>query len=162
MSPLAVPSAFRAGASGGRRRSEPEPRCRPLVDRPSALRGRNSCEGCGWSRQAERPWPTASRPRCGRPVRRSPDGHVRRGTGTWGIAPFDNDTAADFGDELDAAAWEEREPMIRKTLRRAAAPADCLDAPDAERAVAAAALVVSQHPAGEPEWAGRRSSCAAT
>ncbi|MFJ7496823.1 DUF4259 domain-containing protein [Streptomyces sp. NPDC097727] len=70
--------------------------------------------------------------------------------GTWDIGPFDNDTAADFGGDLDDAAMEEREPMIRSVLKRAAAPADFLDAPDAERAVAAAALVVAQHPDGEP------------
>ncbi|MER5618460.1 DUF4259 domain-containing protein [Streptomyces sp. NPDC002215] len=66
--------------------------------------------------------------------------------GTWDIGPFDNDTAADFADDLDRAAVEVREPMIRRVLKRAADPADCLDAPDAERAVAAAALVVAQHP----------------
>ncbi|MEW2079311.1 MULTISPECIES: DUF4259 domain-containing protein [unclassified Streptomyces] len=70
--------------------------------------------------------------------------------GTWDIGPFDNDTAADFAGDLDEAAVEEREPMIRRVLKRAADPVDCLDAPDAERAVAAAALVVAQHPDGEP------------
>ncbi|MFF0109587.1 DUF4259 domain-containing protein [Streptomyces hirsutus] len=70
--------------------------------------------------------------------------------GTWDIGPFDNDTAADFGGDLDDAAMEERESMIRSVLKRAANPADELDAPDAERAVAAAALVVAQHPDGEP------------
>ncbi|WP_435596949.1 DUF4259 domain-containing protein [Streptomyces anulatus] len=70
--------------------------------------------------------------------------------GTWHFGPFDNDTAADFAGDLDEAAAEEREPMIRRVLKRAADPADCLDTPDAERAVAAAALVVAQHPAGEP------------
>ncbi|MEU1695687.1 DUF4259 domain-containing protein [Streptomyces hirsutus] len=70
--------------------------------------------------------------------------------GTWDIGPFDNDTAADFGGDLDDAAMEERESMIRSVLKRAANPADELDAPDAERAVAAASLVVAQHPDGEP------------
>lgn len=70
--------------------------------------------------------------------------------GTWDIGPFDNDTAADFGGDLDDAAMEERESMIRNVLKRAANPADELDAPDAERAVAAASLVVAQHPDGEP------------
>ncbi|MBK3547219.1 DUF4259 domain-containing protein [Streptomyces sp. MBT60] len=70
--------------------------------------------------------------------------------GTWGIGPFDNDTAADFAGDLDEAAVEEREPIIRRVLKRAADPADCLDVPDAERAVAAAVLVAAQHPAGEP------------
>ncbi|MGW3209014.1 DUF4259 domain-containing protein [Streptomyces sp. NPDC001135] len=70
--------------------------------------------------------------------------------GTWDIGPFDNDTAADFADCLDEATMEEREPMIRKVLIRAADATDYLDTPDAERAVAAAALVVAQHPDGEP------------
>lgn len=70
--------------------------------------------------------------------------------GTWDIGPFDNDTAADFGGDLDEAALEERESMIRDVLKRASDPARYLDTPDGERAVAAAALVVAQHPDGEP------------
>ncbi|MEV8547647.1 DUF4259 domain-containing protein [Streptomyces sp. NPDC051572] len=70
--------------------------------------------------------------------------------GTWDIGPFDNDTAADFAGDLDEAAVDEREPMVRRVLKRAADCADLLDAADAERAVAAAALVVAQHPDGEP------------
>ncbi|MFJ8016711.1 DUF4259 domain-containing protein [Streptomyces sp. NPDC096339] len=70
--------------------------------------------------------------------------------GTWDIGPFDNDTAADFAGDLDEATMEERESMIRRVLKRAADPADYLITPDAERAVAAAALVVAQHPDGEP------------
>ncbi len=59
--------------------------------------------------------------------------------GTWGIGPFDNDTAADFAGDLDEAPMEQREAMIRRVLKRAAEPADYLITPDAERAVAAAA-----------------------
>ncbi|MCZ9353781.1 DUF4259 domain-containing protein [Streptomyces mutabilis] len=70
--------------------------------------------------------------------------------GTWDIGPFDNDTAADFAGDLDKAAVDEREPMVRRVLKRAADCADFPDAVDAERAVAAAALVVAQHPDGEP------------
>ncbi|MFJ2590353.1 DUF4259 domain-containing protein (plasmid) [Streptomyces sp. NBC_00376] len=70
--------------------------------------------------------------------------------GTWDIGPFDNDTAADFGGDLDEAAVEEREAVIRGVLKRAADPAYYLDTSDGERAVAAAALVVAQHPDGEP------------
>ncbi|MCX4721774.1 DUF4259 domain-containing protein [Streptomyces virginiae] len=70
--------------------------------------------------------------------------------GTWDIGPFDNDTAADFGGDLDEAALEEREAMIRGVLKRAAGPADFLGVSDGERAVAAAALAVAQHPAGDP------------
>ncbi|MFE0512490.1 DUF4259 domain-containing protein [Streptomyces sp. NPDC058964] len=70
--------------------------------------------------------------------------------GTWDIGPFDNDTAADFGGDLDEAALEERESMIRSALKRTADSTDYLDSSDGERAVAAAALVVAQHPDGEP------------
>ncbi|PKW12519.1 protein of unknown function [Streptomyces sp. 1222.5] len=70
--------------------------------------------------------------------------------GTWDIGPFDNDTAADFAGDLDEAPMEQRESMIRRVLKRAADPADYLITPDAERAVAAAALVVAQHAHGEP------------
>ncbi|MFG3399226.1 DUF4259 domain-containing protein [Streptomyces parvus] len=69
--------------------------------------------------------------------------------GTWDIGPFDNDTAADFADELDEAALEEREAMIRGVLKRAAGPADFLGIYDGERAVGAAALVVAQHSDGD-------------
>ncbi|MFF2729711.1 DUF4259 domain-containing protein [Streptomyces sp. NPDC058008] len=70
--------------------------------------------------------------------------------GTWDTGPFDNDTAADFGGDLDEAAWKKREPMIRSVLVRAANLVDFLGIYDGERAVAAAALVVAQHPDGEP------------
>ncbi|GHG34626.1 DUF4259 domain-containing protein [Streptomyces zaomyceticus] len=70
--------------------------------------------------------------------------------GTWDTGPFDNDTAADFGGDLDEAAREEREPMIRGVLVRAASLVDFLGIYDGERAVAAAALVVAQHPDCEP------------
>ncbi|MET8859871.1 DUF4259 domain-containing protein [Streptomyces sp. NPDC004579] len=70
--------------------------------------------------------------------------------GTWHVGPFDNDTAADFAGDLDEVPSEEREAMIRRTLLRAADPGDYLNTPDAERAVAAVALVVAQQPDGEP------------
>ncbi|MGY3064631.1 hypothetical protein ACVWZD_008953 [Streptomyces sp. TE3672] len=70
--------------------------------------------------------------------------------GTWDIGPFDNDTAADFGGDLDEAAAEEREAMVRSVLKRAAGPVDFLGIYDGERAVAAVALVVAQHPDGDP------------
>ncbi|MFK4221392.1 DUF4259 domain-containing protein [Streptomyces sp. NPDC020880] len=54
--------------------------------------------------------------------------------GTWDIGPFDNDTAADFGDDLDEAAADEREDMVRSVLKRAAGPADFLGTSDGERA----------------------------
>ncbi|MFJ1600166.1 DUF4259 domain-containing protein [Streptomyces sp. NPDC088261] len=36
--------------------------------------------------------------------------------GTWDIGPFDKDTSADFGDDLDEAAAGEREGVVRSTL----------------------------------------------
>ncbi|MGW2551142.1 DUF4259 domain-containing protein [Streptomyces sp. NPDC001635] len=70
--------------------------------------------------------------------------------GTWDNGPFDNDTAADFADDLDDAAVEERENLIRKVLIRTIDNQDYLEAPDAEEAVAAAALAAAQCPGGEP------------
>ncbi|WP_327327916.1 DUF4259 domain-containing protein [Streptomyces sp. NBC_01210] len=45
---------------------------------------------------------------------------------------------------------EERENLVRSALKRAANTADSLDASDAMRAVAAAALIVARCPGGEP------------
>lgn len=49
--------------------------------------------------------------------------------GTWGVGPFANDTAADFASYLDEAAADDRESMIRSALKRAADPAEQLEAP---------------------------------
>ncbi|MER6282315.1 DUF4259 domain-containing protein [Streptomyces sp900105245] len=70
--------------------------------------------------------------------------------GTWDIGPFDNDTAADFANALDDAAEGERERLVRGVLMRAVDNQDYLEAPDAEEAVAAAALIAAQCPGGEP------------
>ncbi|MFJ8226887.1 DUF4259 domain-containing protein [Streptomyces griseus] len=70
--------------------------------------------------------------------------------GTWDTGPFDNDTAADFARDLDEAALEDREAMIRGVLKRAAGTVDFLDTYDAERAVGAAALVAAQCPDDHP------------
>lgn len=70
--------------------------------------------------------------------------------GTWDIGPFDNDTAADFCGDLDEAAADEREGIVRRTLARVADTAGYLEAPESDEAVAAAALVAAQHPGGEP------------
>ncbi|MBV1958201.1 DUF4259 domain-containing protein [Streptomyces albidoflavus] len=72
--------------------------------------------------------------------------------GTWGVGPFDSDTAADFCGEVDDVAMEEREQAVRTALVRAVDIPDGveLDACEAERAVAAAALVAAQCPGGEP------------
>ncbi len=64
--------------------------------------------------------------------------------GTWDIGPFDNDTAADFADDLDDAAVKERGSLIRKVLVRADRTQPYLEVPEAEVAVAAAAPVAAQ------------------
>ncbi|GAA3540089.1 DUF4259 domain-containing protein [Streptomyces osmaniensis] len=70
--------------------------------------------------------------------------------GTWDIGPFENDTAADFANDLDDAAEGERGTLIRRVLMHTAGNRDYLEAPDAEEAVAAAALIAAQCPGGEP------------
>ncbi|MED7954664.1 DUF4259 domain-containing protein [Streptomyces sp. BE303] len=70
--------------------------------------------------------------------------------GTWGIGPFEDDTAADFADTLDETSLDERENLIRSTLNRAVEAQDYLDASEAVEAVAAAALIAAQCPDGEP------------
>jgi hypothetical protein len=70
--------------------------------------------------------------------------------GTWDIHPFDNDTAADFANALDDADSLEREALIRRVLMRAAGNKEYLEAPEAEEAVAAAALVAAQCSGTEP------------
>ncbi|MFB8029469.1 MULTISPECIES: DUF4259 domain-containing protein [unclassified Streptomyces] len=70
--------------------------------------------------------------------------------GTWDVGPFDNDTAADFGSDLDEVAAGEREGIVRSALKRVIDTAAYLEAPESEVAVAAAALVAAQCPGGEP------------
>ncbi|MFI8484834.1 DUF4259 domain-containing protein [Streptomyces rubrogriseus] len=70
--------------------------------------------------------------------------------GTWDIHPFDNDAAADFANDLDDADTLERVALIRMVLKRAADSKDYLEAPEAEEAVAAAALVATQCSDTEP------------
>ncbi|MEU8539007.1 DUF4259 domain-containing protein [Streptomyces sp. NPDC048717] len=64
--------------------------------------------------------------------------------GTWGTGPFDNDTAADWGDGLDDTPAEHRHALVRGTLIRAADAPGGLDTCIADEAVAAAALVAGQ------------------
>ncbi|WP_030393148.1 DUF4259 domain-containing protein [Kitasatospora purpeofusca] len=72
--------------------------------------------------------------------------------GTWDIGHFDNDTAADFCAGLDEAAAGDREGVLRRVLTLAAdtGAEEYLDFDEAVEAVAAAALVASQCPGGEP------------
>lgn len=78
--------------------------------------------------------------------------------GTWDVGPFDNDTAADFGGDLDEVAEGEREGIVRSALTRVIDTAAYLEAPASEVAVAAAALVAAQCPGVSRRshlWAGR-------
>ncbi|WP_436777594.1 DUF4259 domain-containing protein [Yinghuangia sp. YIM S09857] len=70
--------------------------------------------------------------------------------GTWDIGPFENDTAADFADNLDEAAPDQREGVVRSALVQAVQTQDYLESPEGAEAVAAAALVAAQCPGGEP------------
>ncbi|MFF7588221.1 DUF4259 domain-containing protein [Kitasatospora purpeofusca] len=72
--------------------------------------------------------------------------------GTWDIGHFDNDSAADFCAGLDEAAAGDREGVLRRVLTLAAdtGAEEYLDFDEAAEAVAAAALVASQCPGGEP------------
>ncbi|MFF2950248.1 DUF4259 domain-containing protein [Kitasatospora sp. NPDC057965] len=72
--------------------------------------------------------------------------------GTWDIGHFDNDTAADFSGTLDETPLAERVAVVRRVLTLAAdtGAEDYLDVDEAVEAVAAAALVASQCPGGEP------------
>ena len=69
--------------------------------------------------------------------------------GAWDAGPFDNDSAADFADDLDDAPEHERVAMIRTALATAAGNDTYLDLDEGAPAVAAAALVASRLPGGE-------------
>lgn len=74
--------------------------------------------------------------------------NARHRVGTWGIGPFDNDTATDFSYTLDVARSAEREQVLRGVLTRTVKAVGYLT--EAEEAVAAAALIAAQCPDGEP------------
>lgn len=69
--------------------------------------------------------------------------------GTWDTGPFDNDGAADWCGHLDDAAPTERLAMIRQALADAADTVGFLDDRQGVRAIAAAAIVLSQRPGSE-------------
>ncbi|MEI7033525.1 DUF4259 domain-containing protein [Streptomyces pratensis] len=70
--------------------------------------------------------------------------------GAWDIGHFDNDTAADFGGRVDAAAAEKKAEVLRDVLTAVAATAPQEYAHEGQEAVAAAALVAAQCPGGDP------------
>ncbi|MFG2000815.1 DUF4259 domain-containing protein [Spirillospora sp. NPDC048911] len=70
--------------------------------------------------------------------------------GTWGAGPFDNDIAADFASDVDAAAGDQRAFLIQEALEAAVTEEGPLNARTGDVAVAAAAIVAAQCPGGEP------------
>jgi hypothetical protein len=68
--------------------------------------------------------------------------------GAWGLGPFDNDTAGDWGYELDEAIPSERPAVLRKALATAADETGYLDYTEAAQAIAAAAIVAAHQPDG--------------
>ncbi|MGI5147027.1 DUF4259 domain-containing protein [Plantactinospora sp. CA-294935] len=70
--------------------------------------------------------------------------------GTWDDGPFDNDSAADWCGDLHDADPSERPAIVRAALTTAALNTGYLDDCDAVSAIAAAAIVASQMPGGEP------------
>jgi hypothetical protein len=68
--------------------------------------------------------------------------------GAWGLGPFDNDTACDWGYELDEAIQGERPAVLRKALAAAADETGFLGYTEAAEAVAAAAIVAAHRPGG--------------
>ncbi|MFI6758800.1 DUF4259 domain-containing protein [Micromonospora sp. NPDC050417] len=70
--------------------------------------------------------------------------------GTWDDGPFDNDSAADWCGDLHDADPSARAAIVRAALTTAAFNAGYLDYDDAVSAIAAAAIVASQMPGGEP------------
>ena len=69
--------------------------------------------------------------------------------GAWDIGPFDNDTAADFANDLDDAAEHERIPLMRRALDAVIACDAYLDSDFGVEALAAAAIVARDLPGGQ-------------
>jgi hypothetical protein len=70
--------------------------------------------------------------------------------GTWGIGPFENDSAADWCGDLRDADPADRVGLLRQALHDAAGEAGFLDSREGSRAIAAASVIVSQLPGGVP------------
>lgn len=69
--------------------------------------------------------------------------------GTWDAGPFDNDSAADFANDLDDTLEHGRIDLIRAVLTAAVENDTYLDLDEGAPAVAAAALVAYRLPGGE-------------
>src|SRR5258705_7913835 len=84
-------------------------------------------------------------------VRSSPRDCRRARMGTWDVGPFNNDTAADWCGDLHDAAGDQRLPLVRAALSAVVDNDDKYLANRlADQAIAAAAVVASQLPGGEP------------
>ncbi|WP_406285163.1 DUF4259 domain-containing protein [Embleya sp. NBC_00896] len=71
--------------------------------------------------------------------------------GTWGVGPFENDSAADFVRDLDNTPEAGRLDMIKRVLRASAEPSEgFLDQDEAVVAIAAAAIIAAYMPGGAP------------
>src|SRR5690606_29385020 len=68
----------------------------------------------------------------------------------WDYGPFDNDTAADWSNDLNDALSEQRESIIRTALAAVQDNEGYLDSDLAAEAIAAAAVIASQRPGGTP------------
>ena len=68
--------------------------------------------------------------------------------GTWDAGPFDNDSAADFANDIDDAPEDQRVAVIRAELLAAVENDAYLDLDEGAPAVAAAALVAHRLPGG--------------
>lgn len=80
--------------------------------------------------------------------------------GTWGTGSFDNDDASDFISELEAARGVE---ILERTLRGITEGEEYIEAPECQRAVAAAEVVavlagapLSDLPDEVREWSARQ------
>ncbi|RKR86196.1 uncharacterized protein DUF4259 [Micromonospora pisi] len=69
--------------------------------------------------------------------------------GFWDVGPFDNDDAADFAGDLDAATADARIEMVCGALDRVVTANVDIDMWHISKAVAAAALIAAQCPGGE-------------
>ncbi|MFG1891492.1 DUF4259 domain-containing protein [Micromonospora sp. NPDC049051] len=69
--------------------------------------------------------------------------------GFWDVGPFDNDDAADFAGDLDAAPADARMEMVGRALDRVVTADDDVDMWHIPKAVAAAALIAAQCAGGE-------------
>jgi hypothetical protein len=70
--------------------------------------------------------------------------------GAWDFGPFDNDSAADWCGDLQDAEPARRIELIRDALTEVLHEGEYLDTTEGSAAVAAAAVVASQLPAGTP------------